>query len=138
MIKTLLVLGTVAGLVLAAGAASAGQCTTEIDTLQKQLSSSDAGMGPTGTIAETGALRPPTDAMNEAAQGKATSPEDVLNQNQGAPTEADAAAAGQLGTAAGAAEASEALERARALDQAGDEAACMTEIGNAKTQLGVQ
>jgi hypothetical protein len=138
MIKTLLVLGTAAGLVLAAGAASAGPCTTEIDTLQKQLSSSDAGMGPTGTIAETGALHPPTEAMNQAAEGKATSPEDVLNQNQGAPTDADAGAAGQLGTAAGATEASETLERARTLDQAGDEAACMTEIGKAKTQLGIE
>ena len=35
MIKTLLVAGTAFGLVLAAGAASAGQCSTEIDTLQK-------------------------------------------------------------------------------------------------------
>ena len=138
MIKTLLVLGTAAGLVVAAAAASAGTCTTEIERLQKQLSSSDAGMGPSGTIAETGQLQPPTETMNQAVQGKATSPEDVLSQNQGEPTDGDAAAAGQLGTAAGAAEAGEALQRARQLDQAGDEAACMTEIGKAKTQLGVE
>lgn len=146
MIKTLLVLGTAAGLALSAGAANAGVCTTEIDTLQKQLSSSDAGMGPTGTgtpgstgtVAETGKLHPPTEAMNQAAEGKATSPQDVLNQNQGAPTDAQASAAGDFGTAAGSAEAIESLERARQLDQTGDEAACMSEVGKAKTQLGVQ
>lgn len=146
MIKTLLVLGTAAGLVLAAGAASAGTCTTEIDTLQKQLSSTDAGMGPTGTaapgatgtIAETGELHPPTETMNQATEGKAASSEDVVNQNQGAPTDSQASAAGQFGTAAGTADAIESLERARQLDQAGDEAACMNEVGKAKTQLGVQ
>jgi len=47
MIKTLLVAGAAFGLVFGAGAASAGPCSTEIDTLQKQLSNSDAGMGPT-------------------------------------------------------------------------------------------
>jgi hypothetical protein len=146
MIKTLLVLGTAAGLVLAAGAASAGTCTTEIDTLQKQLSRSDAGMGPTGTaapgatgtIAETGELHPPTETMNQATEGKAASSEDVVNQNQAAPTDSQASAAGQYGTAAGTADAIESLERARQLDQAGDEAACMNEVGKVKTQLGVQ
>lgn len=138
MIRTLLVIGTAAGLLLAAAAASAGTCSTEIEGLQKQLSGTDAGMGPTGTIAETGKLQPPTQAMNQAAEGKATSQQDVLSQNQGAPTDADAAASGQFGTAAGAADASEALQRATELDQAGDEAACMTEIGKAKARLGLQ
>jgi hypothetical protein len=145
MIKTLLAFGTAAGLVLAAAAASAGTCTTELETLQKKLSSSDAGIGPAGnsmgtgaTIAETGKLQPPTGAMNEASQGKAASPNDVLSQNQGAPTDAEAATSGQFGTAAGVAQASESLQRARELDQAGDETACMNEIGTAKTQLGVQ
>ena len=102
MIKTLLVAGTAAGLVLAAGAASAGPCSTEIDTLQKQLSSTDAGMGPTGTgeVAETGTLHPPTDAMNEATEGKATSPGDVAAQNQGEPTDTEAAQAGEFGVRA--------------------------------------
>jgi hypothetical protein len=143
MIRTLLVFGTAAGLVLAAAAASAGTCTTEIEALQKKLSSSDAGMGPTGngvggTIAETGKLQPPTGAMNEATQGKAASPNDVLSQNQGAPTDSEAATAGHFGTAAGIAQASEALQRAHQLDQAGDETACMNEVDTAKTQLGLQ
>src|SRR5262245_31100577 len=138
MIKTLLVCGTAAGLVLAVSAASAGTCTTEIDTLQKQLSSTDAGMGPTGTgeVTETGNLHPPTDTMNQATEGKAASSEDVASQNQGQPTDAEAAKAGAYGTSAAQGEAS--LERARQLDQAGDEAACMEEIGKVKTQLGAQ
>jgi hypothetical protein len=137
MLKSLLVLGTAVGMVVAAGVASAGPCTAEIDNLQKQLSSSDAGMGPTGTgqVAETGNLHPPTDTMNEAVEGKATSSEDVASQNQGEPTDADAA---QSGTSAAPIEAEGLLERARQLDQAGDEAACMDEINKAKIQLGIQ
>jgi hypothetical protein len=150
MIKSLFVLGTAAGMMLAAAAAGAGTCSTEIEGLQKKLSSSDAGMGPTGTgnvagnagamgtITETGQLHPPTDAMNQATEGKAASSNDVLNQNQGAPTSSDAAAAGQSGSAGGAPQASDALQRARQFDQAGNETACMNEIGKAKAQLGAQ
>ena len=140
MIKTLLVAGTALGLVFAAGAASAGPCSTEIDTLQKQLSSTDAGMGPTGTgeVTETGSLHPPTDTMNQAIEGKAASPGDVAAQNQGEPTDADAAQAGTYGTSAAPIETEASLERARQFDQAGDEAACMDEIGKLKTQLGAQ
>jgi len=146
MMKTLFVLGAAAGLVIAASAASAGTCTAEIETLQKRLSSSDAGMGPTGTgttgmgtITETGNLHPPTDTMNQATDNKAASSNDVLSQNQGAPTSSEAAnseaAAGQLPGAAGA---SDALHRARQADQAGDEATCMNEIAKAKSLLGAQ
>jgi hypothetical protein len=140
MIKTLLVAGTALGLVLAAGAASAGPCSTEIDTLQKQLSSTDAGMGPTGTgeVTETGNPLPPTDTMNEATEGKAASPGDVAAQNTGEPTAAEAAQTGEYGTSAAPIETEASLERARQFDQAGDEAACMDEIGKVKTQLGAQ
>ena len=141
MIKTLLVAGTAFGLVLAAGAASAGQCSTEIDTLQKQLSSSDAGMGPTGTgqVAETGSkLHPPTETMNQATEGKAASSEDVASQNTGQATDAEAAQSGESGASAAPIEAEASLERARQFDQAGDEAGCMDEINKLKTQSGVQ
>jgi hypothetical protein len=145
MMKTLLVIGTAAGLVIAASAASAGTCTTEIENLQKKLSSSDAGMGPTGTtgmgtITETGNLHPPTDTMNQATDNKAASSNDVLNQNEGAPTDSETANS-QAGSGAqfpGAANASDALQRARQFDQAGNEAACMDEIARAKSQFGVQ
>ncbi|HET6620145.1 MAG TPA: hypothetical protein VFG64_09400 [Dongiaceae bacterium] len=149
MFKSLLAFGTAAGLVLAATAASAGTCSTEIESLQKRLSSTDAGMGPTGTdnmgnvgamgtVTETGKTHPPTATMNQATEGKAASSEDVLSQNQGAPTDSDAAAADPSGSAGGAAEASDALQRARQFDQAGNETACMSEIAKAKAQLGAQ
>jgi hypothetical protein len=141
MIKTLLVAGTAFGLVLAAGAASAGPCSTEIDTLQKQLSSSDAGMGPTGTgqVAETGSkLHPPTETMNQATEGKAASSEDVASQNAGQPTDAEAAQTGESGASATPMEAEASLERARQFGQIGDEAACMDEINKLKTQSGVR
>ncbi len=143
MIKTLLVAGTAFGLVLAAGAASAGPCSTEIDTLQKQLSSTDAGMGPTGTgqVAETGSklqLHPPTETMNQATEGKAASSEDVASQNTGQPTDAEAAQSGESGASTAPIEAEASLERARQFDQAGDEAACMEEINKLKTQSGIQ
>src|SRR5262245_28562113 len=94
MMKKLFVFGTAAGLAVAAGVASAGTCTTEIDGLQKQLSSSDAGMGPTGggQVAETGQqLHPPTDTMNKATGNKAASSDDVASQNTGQPTDAESA-----------------------------------------------
>jgi hypothetical protein len=76
--------------------------------------------------------------MNEAAEGKATSSDDVAAQNTGEPTDAEAAQAGEYGTSAAPIEAEASLERARQFDQAGDEAACMEEINKAKTQLGAQ
>ena len=141
MIKSLFVVGTAAGMVLAAASVSAGPCTTEIEALQKQLSSTDAGMGPTGggTVAETGQqMHPPTETMSEATEGKAASPDDVASQNQGEPTDSEAAQAGEFGTSAAPIEAEASLERARQFDKAGDEAACMEEIGKAKTQLGIK
>ena len=89
-------------------------------------------------VAETGNLHPPTDTMNQATEGKAASPGDVASQNQGEPTDAEAAQAGAYGTSAAPIETEASLERARQFDQAGDEAACMDEIGKLKTQLGAQ
>jgi hypothetical protein len=140
MKKTLLVVGTLAGLVVAAGVASAGPCTTEIEALQKQMSSTDAGMGPTGagTVKETGTMHPPTETMTEATEGKAASPGDVASQNVGEPTDADAAQSGEFGTSPAPVQAEASLERARQFDQSGDEAACMKEIEDAKKHLGIQ
>lgn len=131
------VAGLSAGLLFAAGSAAAGICTGEIESLEKTLAATDAGMGPT-TGAGTSEQHPPTDTMSEAAEGKATSPGDVLQQNQGAPTDSDAAEAGQMSTAAGIDDATDSLQRAKELDQKGDEAACMAEIAKAKGALGMQ
>jgi hypothetical protein len=97
MYKDLFVASALAGLIMAAGAASASPCSTEIESLQKKLSSTDAGMGPTGTgnVQETGNLHPPTAAMNEATGGKAASSEDVAKQNQGQPTDLQSAQTGK-------------------------------------------
>lgn len=151
MKSTVFIVSLSAGLLLAAGsAAAAGLCTAEIENLEKTLASTDAGMGPTGTGTDTATEttmpgttsepeeHPPTEAMNQAAEGKATSPQDVLQQNQGEPTDSDAAEAGQTSTAAGIDDASGSLQRAKELDQKGDEAACMAEIAKAKGALGLQ
>jgi hypothetical protein len=152
MKSTVFVAGLSAGLLLAAGSAAAGPCTGEIENFEKTLASTDAGMGPTGTGTDpaTGAEtalpgatsqteeHPPTETMTQAAEGKATSAQDVLQQNQGEPTDSDAAEAGQTSTAAGIDDASGSLQRAKELDQKGDEAACMAEIAKAKSALGMQ
>ena len=150
IVSPLFVVSLGAGLLLAAGPAAAGLCTAEIENLEKTLSSTDAGMGPTGagTATDPGAAtgaapgtteqHPPTEAMNQAAQGKATSPEDVLQQNQGAATDSDAAEAGQMSTAAGIDDATDSLQQAKELDQKGDEAGCMEQIVKAKGALGMQ
>lgn len=151
MKRSILILGLGAGVMLAAGSAAAGPCTAEIETLEKTLAATDAGMGPTGGVtggavggATDGAVgaapeaHPPTETMNQAAEGKATSPADVLQQNQGAPTDADAAQAGQTTTAAGVDAASDGLQRAKQLDQSGDEAACMSEIDRVKDALQIE
>src|SRR5262245_6538402 len=114
------------------GEAEAGQCTQEIANYEKQLSSSDAGMGPTDPSASTTATTetPTTATMNEAAEGKATSAQDVQQQNQGEPTAADAAQAQSALPAAG----QGTLDQARQLDKAGKEAECMTVMESLKAQ----
>ena len=126
-----LLAGSAAGLLLAAGTAQAGACSGEIMALQQQME-------------ETPTMSNASAALPDASGGTL-----VQNEATPAPTEAmdsDAAAASQLNTAAGtdttdtgatgADAAAQALARARALDQAGDEAACMDAVDEAKSQLG--
>jgi hypothetical protein len=97
------------------------------------------GSGAAGTM--PGTIEQPDASGGALVQNDATP--------QPAPTEpmdSDASAAAQLNTAAGTDTtdtgatgtdaAAQALARARALDQAGDEAGCMNAIGEAKSQLG--
>ncbi len=146
---TLIALGAGAGCLLMASSAIAGNCTTQIDALSKQLASTDAGMGPTGnsgagTMQQSTAnpaspsgqpqTTPATGTMNEASQNKATSPQDVQNQNTGQGTMADQA--NNAATMAGGdTSAAASLERAKMFDQAGDEAACMDEVTKAQKTL---
>lgn len=143
MYKGLILASALAGFVMAAGVASASPCSTEINSLQKKLSSTDAGMGPTGTgnvqeTGKTGNLHPPTAAMNEATGGKAASSQDVAKQNQGQPTDLQSAQAGKSDTSSSPMAAEDSLKRARQFDQAGDQAACMNEVNSAKKQLGIE
>jgi len=125
-----LLAGSAAGLLLAAGTAQAGACSGEIMALQQQME-------------ETPTMSNASAALPDASGGTL-----VQNEATPAPTEAmdsDAAAASQLNTAAGtdttdtgatgADAAAQALARARALDQAGDEAACMDAVDEAKSHL---
>jgi hypothetical protein len=149
---TLIALGASAGCMLLAGSALAGPCAAQIDTLSKQLAATDAGMGPTGGAGDTmdqtaanpvspsGSVQTPTTpatgAMNDASQNKATSAQDVQNQNTGQGTMADQAA-GTANPAGGKSEAAAALARAQQLDDAGD-AGCMTEVNKAQDALKMQ
>ena len=125
-----LLAGSAAGLLLAAGSVQAGACSGEIMALQQQME-------------ETPTMSNASAALPDASGGTL-----VQNEATPAPTEAmdsDAAAASQLNTAAGtdttdtgatgADAAAQALARARALDQAGDEAACMDAVDEAKSHL---
>ena len=127
-----LLAGSAAGLLLAAGSAQAGACSGEIMALQQQMEEAPAMASNISA------------ALPDASGGTL-----VQNEATPAPTEAmdsDAAAASQLNTAAGTDTtdtgatgtdaAAQALARARALDQAGDEDACMTAVDEAKSHLG--
>jgi hypothetical protein len=82
------------------------------------------------------ATTPATGTMNEASQNKATSPQDVQNQNTGQGTMADQGSSANAATAAGGnSTAANALERAKMFDQAGDEQACMDEVTKAQGAL---
>lgn len=79
---------------------------------------------------------PPTAAMNRETQGTATSPQDVQRQNQGQPTASQIK--GQIATTHSTANAMNELQRARALDQQGKEAECLSAIGHARLMMGPQ
>jgi len=127
--------------------AIAGQCTTDIEQLQKKLSTTDAGMGSTTAtgaaqtitpqVPATGTGTPITTGTSNALQGKAASPSDVAQQNQGQPTAADAAAAGKPASQDNRT-AQESLDRARKFDETGKERECQSELTKAKAAFGTQ
>jgi hypothetical protein len=109
--------------------------------------STDAGGGETAHAAPSGSgeagSTPGTEELPDASGGT------LVQNDSGASTEpmdSDAAAASQLDTSAGidttdtgatgTDAAAQALARARALDQTGDEAGCMDAVEDAKSQLG--
>jgi hypothetical protein len=145
----LMILTAAFGMGFALNQADAGQCTQEIQNYEKlAVKKSDAGMGPTQPTAggtatsagDTGATPkagevPGTEAtttMNQAVEGKATSPEDVQKQNQGQPTAADSGQPESAEPAAGPDAVN--LEQARQLDRSGKEAECMAVMEKLKAK----
>jgi hypothetical protein len=148
----LMLTSSAAGLLLAAGAAQAGACSGEIMALQKQLEGTPTmtsnaapnGSGEAGSTPGTHEMPLPAARGGTLVQGGSTTAPPVESQ----PMDSDAAQATQLNTPAGTDSggisatgvdaAAEALARARALDQAGDEAGCLNAVNEAKSQLGAQ
>ena len=103
---------------------AAGACNQEILDVTKKLAATDAGSGPTtgnpGPMAgDQKGQHPGTSVISKETADKATSAQDVQRQSG---VKADA---------------SRALERARALDAQGKEAECMIEVRNAKQLAGL-
>jgi len=109
------------------GSAQAGQCTTEIDQLQKLLSKSNAQLEPSGKVA--------TAVPGQSDTGQ-------LSTDQQAGTAGDAASNGATNGGKPAAlnvrTAQESLTRAHKLDEAGNEQACQDEMAKAKAAFGAQ
>jgi hypothetical protein len=135
--RTFILAGT-AFVVLGAGAANSGPCTSEIDAFAKTLAAKDAGSGhtpgasaATPPVAQPSGQHPPSAIMGQETEGKAASPEDVRRQTAG---QSPAAQQGTTGAAADTSTtaASEKLSQARALDQQGKEAECMEAMRQAK------
>src|SRR5262245_53592424 len=137
------VLASAALFALGTGSAISGPCTMEIEGLTKTLAAKDAGAGPTSgaaggaqSTASQSGQHPPTSVMTQETQGKATSPEDVQRQTMGQPTATEQGRTGPAAAAGNTIEASRALDRARALDQQGKEAECVSALGEAKQHVG--
>jgi hypothetical protein len=148
-----LLFGIAAGLLLAGGTADAGTCSAEIESLQKTLGS--IGTMASADTASGASISQGTEATVAANTGSSSAPAPVPDPNgtdasggvmanaspaQTAPLDSDAAQSGAPGNSATANPdaASKSLARARAFDQAGDEAACMNAVNQAKSQLGQQ
>jgi hypothetical protein len=97
--RSTIILGSCAFLVLPIGTAAAGQCTSEIESLSKILASRDAGSGPTASGTANPGQHPPTAATSAADTSTAASTSAAKsNQPQHPPTASMNTAASSLGT----------------------------------------
>ena len=130
-----------AALVATTSAALAGPCTDRIAKLEKSLSTSDAGSGPTQPMTSAPAPTAPTvpkagdtpgtggtAGMNATVGSKAASPSDVQAQTQGLPTASQ-------GGATSSAQVSDAMRAAKTADQSGDNAGCTRALDEAERLL---
>jgi hypothetical protein len=136
MNKTALAFGIGASLILAAGTASAaGSCGAEVAELQQKLGMEE---GANATIGATdpGVQQPQSGGSETLAEGSSSSSSSTTMPSG---TVEETSRVGDLNTAAGGrAEAITALKKAQLAADAGDENACMTELGTAKAALGVE
>jgi hypothetical protein len=97
--RSMIILGSCAFLVLPIGTAAAGQCTSEIESLGKTLASKDAGSGPTASGTVNPGQHPPTAATSAADTSTTASTSAAKsNQPQHPPTASMNTAASSLGT----------------------------------------
>ena len=124
-------LGLGGGLLLSAGPVQASACSAEIRSVQQQLTS-------TPTMASGGYGEPGATAPNTANVGAGHAPLPAPAPAQTEPMDEDEIQSGEVmpGGSTDPDEAAKALARARAFDQAGDEAACMNAVEEAKSYLG--
>ena len=162
MSRSALLLSLSAGLLLAAGPASAGICSAEIEALQKTIASmgtfagSAADAGAAGAaVSATGNIPVPaarngntTGAPDQVPNGTGASGGMMAQGGAGgapaetAPQDSTVPQSGPPAIAAWGTPdpdaASQSLSRAQLFDQVGDEDACMREVNQAKSQLGQQ
>ncbi len=147
--------GLAGALLVMAGPALAGPCSGRIAQIEKSLSASDAGSGPTasttgggtegGTVATTPRQVPKagetpgtggTPGMNATLGNRAASPADVRAQTEGQPTAAQTAQGnGQGQPMVHQREVSDALRVARDADARGDAQACGKALDQAESHL---
>jgi hypothetical protein len=142
------IIGTSVLLLLSGAPAHAGPCTDAINSLSKVMASRDAGSGPTSGAASSRSSttaqsqggstqqHPPTAIISKETEGRSASPQDVQRQTAGQPTAAEQSQRSTSGITQQSAP--EALDRARMLDQQGNEAECMAAVQQAKLLLGSQ
>jgi hypothetical protein len=122
-------LGAGVGCLLLAGSALAGPCAAQIDQVTKLMAATDAGTGPAGDV---GGI---PDTMDDpaGADPAGTDPAGAL------PAGTDPTGGEDQASSPGSGEtAAQALARARAFDQAGDEAACLDEVNKARDGMAAQ
>ena len=148
MNKTALAFGIGASLILAAGTASAaGSCGAQVAELQQKIGL-EQGANATIGATDPGVQQPAPEANATTGTSTTTDGSSTVTADSSSSSTAtmpssgtveETSRVGDLNTAAGGhTEAITALKKAQLAADAGDENACMTELGTAKAALGVE
>jgi hypothetical protein len=138
-----LVMGAGVGLLLTGASAHAGPCSTEIQTLTQTLANAGGGSAHMPKAPSTAGTLPADPFASNAASTKTVGAGEMPKAPESAGTLpanplVSTEPGGAMSTATGNGDAAASLQRARELDQAGDEAGCMTEVSKAKELIGAQ